>query len=177
MSANSVALILGAGPRVGASVAAKFASKGYKVAVASRSGTGSKTPEGFFSLKADFTKPDSIASLFDAVQAEFHAAPGVVVYNAAALTAPPDNNSVFSITAESVVSDLNVNTVSPYVAAQQAARGWETLSKDTKKAFIYTGNMLNVAIMPVPMLLDLGMGKSASAFWLGVADATYTGAR
>lgn len=173
MSGN-VVLILGAGPRVGASVAQKFASNGYKVAIASRSGTGSKTTEGFLSLKADFTKPDSVPALFDAVKTEFKTAPSVVVYNAAALTNPPDKDSIFSIPSESVVSDLNVNTVSPYVAAQQAVIGWATLPKEAKKTFIYTGNILNVSVVPVPLMLDLGMGKSASAFWVGVADTVYS---
>jgi len=75
MAPISVVLILGAGPRVGASVAEKFASKGYKVALASRKGTGSKTAEGFLSLKADFSKPESIPALFDAVKSEFQTAP------------------------------------------------------------------------------------------------------
>ncbi|KAI1656386.1 hypothetical protein F4813DRAFT_390755 [Daldinia decipiens] len=103
MSGN-VALVLGAGPRVGASVAQKFSSNGYKVAIASRSGTGSKTTEGFLSLRADFTKPDSVPALFDAVKNEFKKAPSVFVYNAAALTNPPDKDSIFSIPSGSVVS-------------------------------------------------------------------------
>ncbi|KAK9482887.1 hypothetical protein V1527DRAFT_521768 [Lipomyces starkeyi] len=173
MPANPVVLILGAGPRIGASVAEKFASNGYKVAVASRNGTGAKTADGFLSLQADFTKPESIPALFDAVKAEFHAAPSVVLYNVAAFTNPPNKESVLSISAESVSSDLNVNTISPYVVAQQSISGWETLPKETKKTFIYTGNILNVSILPVPLFLDLGMGKSASAFWIGLADATY----
>ncbi|KIM98594.1 hypothetical protein OIDMADRAFT_105110 [Oidiodendron maius Zn] len=175
MAASSVVLILGSGPRVGASVAKKFASNGYKVAVASRSGSGTKTAEGYLSLKADFTKPESISALFDAVKTEFKASPSVIVYNAAALTSPPDENSCFSIPAETVVLDLNVNTVSPYVAAQEAVRGWETLPKETKKTFIYTGNAMNVTLVPMPMVMDLGMGKAASAFWVGLADATYSG--
>ena len=174
MAANPVVLILGAGPRIGASVAERFANNGYKVAIASRSGSGTKTAKGFLSLKADFTNPDSIPALFDAVKTEFHTSPSVVVYNAAALTNPPDKDSIFSISTESVVLDLSVNTISPYVAAQQAVSGWETLSKETKKTFIYTGNILNVSIVPMPLMLDLGMGKSASAFWVGVADATYS---
>ncbi|KAI0138571.1 hypothetical protein F4776DRAFT_59400 [Hypoxylon sp. NC0597] len=174
MAVNRVALILGAGPRIGASVAKKFASDGYKVAVASRSGNGTKNIEGVLSLKADFSKPDSVPALFDAVKAEFHAFPNVVVYNAATLTNPPDKDSVLSVPAENVASDLNVNTVSAYVAAQQAIRGWQTLPKETKKTFIYTGNILNVSVLPVPQFLDLGMGKAASAFWIGVADASYT---
>ncbi|OTA60750.1 hypothetical protein K449DRAFT_383480 [Hypoxylon sp. EC38] len=161
-------------PRIGASVAEKFASDGYKVAVASRSGNGTKSIQGVLSLKADFAKPDSIPALFDAVKTEFKAFPNVVVYNAATLTNPPDKDSVLSIPTENVVSDLNVNTVSPYVTAQQAIRGWQTLPKETKKTFIYTGNILNVSVVPVPQFLDLGMGKAASAYWIGVADASYT---
>ena len=174
MAANPTVLILGAGPRIGASVAEKFASNGYKVAVASRSGNGTKTAKGFLSLKADFTKPDSIPSLIEPVKTEFHASPSVVVYNAAALTNPPNKDSIFSTSADSVALDLNVNTISPYVAAQHAVSGWEALPKETKKTFIYTGNITNVSIVPMPLMLDLGMGKSASAFWIGLADATYS---
>jgi len=174
MAANPVVLILGSGPRVGASVAKKFASNGYKVAIASRSGDSTKTSEGYFSLKADFTKPDTIPAVFKAVKTEFNAAPSVVVYNAAALTPPPNKDSIFSLASEIVESDLRINTISPYVAAQQAVSGWETLPKDTKKTFIYTGNILNVAVFPSPMMLTLGIGKAASAYWVGVADLLHS---
>ncbi|KAI8630252.1 NAD(P)-binding protein [Xylariaceae sp. FL1651] len=169
----SVVLILGAGPRIGASVADKFASDGYRVAVASRKGTGGKNEKGFLSLKADFNNPESIPALFDAVKAEFGTAPSVVVYNAAALTPPPNKDSVLSIAASSVASDLNVNTVSPYAAAQQALAAWETLPEGTKKTFIYTGNVLNTAVLPIPMMMNLGIGKAASAYWVGLADMMY----
>ncbi|KAI0121068.1 hypothetical protein BJ170DRAFT_600077 [Xylariales sp. AK1849] len=172
MASNPIVLILGAGPRIGASVADKFASSGYKVAVASRNGSNTKTVKGFLSLKADFTKPDSISALFDIVEAELHAPPNVVIYNAGAFTNPPDKNSVFSIPTENVASDLNVNTITPYVVAQQAVRRWETLPKDIKKTFIFTGNNMNVVVVPMPMMLGGGMGKAATAFWLGVADLT-----
>ncbi|KAI9150097.1 NAD(P)-binding protein [Paramyrothecium foliicola] len=173
MASNLVALILGAGPNVGASVASKLASNGYKIAVASRSGNGTKNADGYLTLKADFTKPESIPALFESVKKEFNAAPTVVVYNAAALYSPPVEDSVLSIPLENFVSDLSINTVSPYAAAQQAVAGWETLPKNTKKSFIYTGNALNTTILPVPLLLTLGVGKSASAHWLGLADALY----
>ncbi|KAJ6084684.1 regulator of G protein signaling domain protein [Penicillium canescens] len=129
-------------PGIGSSVAATFANKGYQVAIASRKGTGSKTSEGFLSLPADFANPDSVPALFNAVKSTFNATPSVVVYNAASLTPPPDNDSVLSIPAESVTADLNINTVSPYVAAQQAVQAWEGLPQDARKTFIYTGNML-----------------------------------
>jgi NAD(P)-dependent dehydrogenase (short-subunit alcohol dehydrogenase family) len=96
MATNPVVLILGAGPRIGASVTEKFARDGYKVAIVSRNGSGTKTAEGVLSLKADFTKPDTIPALFDAVKAEFHSFPSVVIYNAGALTSPPAKDSMFS---------------------------------------------------------------------------------
>jgi NAD(P)-dependent dehydrogenase (short-subunit alcohol dehydrogenase family) len=171
MATSPVVLVLGAGPRVGASVAEKFASNGYKVALASRKGDGSMTADGYLSLKADFTKPESIPPVFDAVKTEFSTPPSVVVYNAAAMTSP-DKESMFSIPGESMTSDLVINTVSAYIAAQQAVIGWETMPKEAKKTFIYTGNIMNVSIVPMPPMIDLGMGKAASAFWIGVADAT-----
>ena len=101
--------------------------------------------------------------MFDAVKAKFGAAPGIVIYNAAALTPPPDKDSTLSIPAPKVLSDLNVNDVSPYVAAQEAIKGWTTLPAQVKKTFIYTSNVQNEVILPVPMMLNLGAGKAASA--------------
>jgi NAD(P)-dependent dehydrogenase (short-subunit alcohol dehydrogenase family) len=170
MSSNLAVLILGAGPNLGVHIAKSFVNAGYKVAVASRSGAVSA--EGYLSLKADFTNPDSLPGLFDAVKKEYSTAPSVVVYNAAAaLTKPP--GGALSLPVDRFVADINVNTVSPYVAAQQAILGWETLPKETKKTFIYTGNILNQTVLPVPIMLTLGAGKAASAYWIGLADAAY----
>ena len=175
MAATPIVLILGSGPRVGAAVSEAFAANGYKVAVAARKGTNSKTDEGFLSIKADFTQPESVAAAFDAVKAEFGASPGIVVYNAAALTPPSDKESALSIPTAKVTSDLNVNVVSPYVAAQETIKGWETLpAQAKKKTFIYTGNIQNEAVLPVPMMLTLGVGKAASAYWVGLADGAYS---
>lgn len=175
MSTNPVALILGAGPRIGISVARKFAGQGYQVAIVSRTGSGSSVArnEGFLSLNADFTKPESIAGLFETVENEFHSPPSVVVYNAGARTVPPIENQLFSNSPEALVADFNVNVLSPYVAAQHAVRGWARLSKDVSKTFIYTGNITNTTIMPIAATVNLGMGKSASAYWIGLADVLY----
>lgn len=175
MATTPVALILGAGPRIGISVAQKFVSQGYKVAIVSRTGGGASTSpsEGFLSLKADFTKPESIAALFTAVENEFHAPPSVVVYNAAARTAPPVEDNLFSNSPENLTSDFTVNTLSAYVAAQQAVIGWEKLPKEVKKTFIYTGNIMNTTIIPIAAAVNLGIGKSASSYWIGLADTLY----
>jgi NAD(P)-dependent dehydrogenase (short-subunit alcohol dehydrogenase family) len=132
MTSQPILLILGSGPRIGHSIAAQFASNNYTIVTASRSGIGSKTAEGYLSLKADFTKPESIPGIFDAIKAEYNTAPSVVIYNAAALTPPADKESVLSVSAEKVESDLRVNVVSPYVAAMQAVAGWERLGKNFK---------------------------------------------
>lgn len=173
---SAIVLILGAGPRVGASIAERFLKQGYKVAVASRSGQGLKSTTNTepLTLKADFSDPTSIAPLFNAVKTEFGNPPNIVIYNAAALTPPPDKDAPLSLPVESVMSDLNVNTVSAYIAAQQAVNGWSTLPENVKKTFIYTGNILNVTTLPVPWTLNLGMGKAASASWIGLVDSTYS---
>lgn len=174
MSTRPIALIFGAGPRVGASVAAKFAAIGYAVALTSRSGTNAMNEHGHLHIKADLTQPFSVTLVFEAVKKEFNASPSVVVYNAARRTLPPDAESVLSVPLNEFMYDLNVNTVSPYLAAQQAIQAWDAGdAPEGKKTFIYTGNALNTLVAPNPIFLDLGVGKSGSAYWIGTAAALY----
>jgi len=172
---SPVILILGSGPRVGSAISDKFAADGYKVAIVSRKGSNSINEKGYLSLQADLanTDPSVLASVFDKVKSEFKTAPSVVVYNAASLTPPADKDSALSIPAARVTNDLNVNVVSPFIAAQEAIKNWETLSAGGKKLFIYTGNIMNVGVIPVPLMLNLGVGKAASAYWVGLADGAY----
>ena len=72
-----------------------------------------------------------------------------------------------------VTYDLNVNTISPYAAAQESVKHWKTLSSDSK-LFVYTGNVLNKMLLPVPMTMILGVGKAASSYWVGQADGPYS---
>lgn len=173
MSSKPVVLILGSGPRVGAAVAKQFANTGYHVAIASRKATGGKTAEGYLSVKADMSNPSSVPAVFDTVKAEFHSAPSIVVYNAAAFT-PPLGDDLFSIPVDSLADNLNTNTVSMYAAAQEAVKGWATLAKDAKKVFIFTGNKQNTGIGPLLLTVTLGIGKSASAYLIGTADTQYS---
>ncbi|KAL4792957.1 hypothetical protein BDV19DRAFT_367374 [Aspergillus venezuelensis] len=171
-----IALIFGAGVRIGASVSSTFAAKGFSIATVSRTGTNAKTSEGYLSLKADFADPSSVPEIFSAVKKTFGAAPSVVVYNASAMSVPPEEDSLLSVPSEKFIADLNVNTVTPYIVAQMAVREWASLSNgdgDVKSTFIYTGNILNTTVWPTPVFLDLGVGKSASAFWVGSADQNY----
>jgi NAD(P)-dependent dehydrogenase (short-subunit alcohol dehydrogenase family) len=172
MSSKPVALILGSGPRVGAAVAKQFASTGYLVAIASRKATSGKSADGYLSIQADLSDPSSVPAIFEAVKAEFQSPPNIVVYNAAALT-PPAGDDLFSIPVSSIAGDLNTNTVSVYAAAQEAVKVWQTLAADSKKVFIYTGNKANLGPLPVLLTTTLGMGKSASSYFIGAADNRY----
>ncbi|KAH6689923.1 hypothetical protein BKA61DRAFT_533224 [Leptodontidium sp. MPI-SDFR-AT-0119] len=156
--AAQVVLILGAGANVGAKTAEVFAKNGYKVALATRTITHHKDNTRDLVIQADFAEPLSIKSVFDEVKAKI-GTPNVIVYNAAAANFNPDP---FAHTVSSFAANLAVNTTSVYAAAKEAVAGFETLPSDTNKTFIFTGNFL--PFMPMPsLLLDLGVGKSATA--------------
>ncbi|CAI7606797.1 unnamed protein product [Penicillium bialowiezense] len=170
MSATSpVILILGAGPNIGINVARIFGSKGYKVALASRSLKDQDSTSDQLNIPSDFSDPNSIVDAFSKVKAVF-GIPSVVVYNAAALTRT-DGANPLSLPLSDFTRDLNVNTTSAFVAAQQATMGFAELPASSSKTFIYTGNMLNTTI--IPPLLDLGVGKSATAHIIQTAAASY----
>ena len=77
---SKILLILGAGPGIGSHVAKIFASKGYRVATASRK---QKQGEDGVDLHVvvDLAKPETVPSVFEKVRNEFGGEPGVVVYN------------------------------------------------------------------------------------------------
>lgn len=79
-STSPVILILGAGPNIGQAAARIFASKGYKVAVASRSLKEEDSTESQLHITSDFTKPDDVVQAFARVKKEL-GTPSVVVYN------------------------------------------------------------------------------------------------
>lgn len=79
--ASKVILILGAGPRVGYSVARKFKREGYNVAVASRNPDEQKAKEeGFLAVTVDLVDISSVKAAFAQVKEKL-GIPNVVVYN------------------------------------------------------------------------------------------------
>jgi hypothetical protein len=67
--------------------------------------------------------------------------------------------------------DLNINTISAFVAAQQAVLAFEQAPSSASRTFIYTGNILNTTT--IASLLDLGLGKSVTAHIIESAAAAY----
>ncbi|KAI4228369.1 MAG: hypothetical protein L6R36_001652 [Xanthoria steineri] len=169
MPPSPVVLILGAGPNIGQHVAQAFAAKGYKVALTSRSAK-KQSSEDEVNISCDLSDPKSVVNVFDKVK-ELLGLPSVVVYNAGAATSN-DPKDPFSLPYADFAMDLNINTSSVFVAAQQAVLAFKQLPDSASKTFIYTGNKLNNAITIAPML-NLGVGKSATAHMIQSAAAAY----
>jgi hypothetical protein len=91
-------------------------------------------------------------------------------FEAGAVTPNPPDNPL-SLPLADFIRDLNINTTSAFVAAQQAALAFEQLPDSASRTFIYTGNALNTTTMAP--LLDLGVGKSATAHIIQSAAAAY----
>ncbi|KAH8817260.1 hypothetical protein F5884DRAFT_722271 [Xylogone sp. PMI_703] len=168
--ASPVILILGAGPNIGQSVGKLFASKGYKVALASRSVKEADSTADQLNIPSDFSKNDDVVNAFQKVNKTFGAAPSVVVYNVSASTFTPPKEP-FALSLADLNKDININITSAFVAAQQAVSGWANLPASAAKTFIYTGNILNVEI--IPAFIDQGIGKSAGAHLIWAASAAY----
>ncbi|EPS45575.1 hypothetical protein H072_468 [Dactylellina haptotyla CBS 200.50] len=164
-----VILILGAGANIGSNVAKVFSSKGYKVALVSRTSKESENTAEQVNIQGDFSDPSSVADAFAKVKSLL-GTPSVVVYNAASLTRSQPA-APLAISVADFTRDLNINTVSPFVAAQHAAQGFEELPESASKTFIFTGNILNTAVMPA--LFDLGVGKSATSHIVQMAATAY----
>lgn len=81
MSTTSpIILILGAGPRIGTTVAKVFAAKGYKVALASRKASEANNTANEIHIPSDFADPGTVVDAFSKVEASL-GIPSVVVYN------------------------------------------------------------------------------------------------
>ncbi|KAH7240702.1 uncharacterized protein BKA55DRAFT_648769 [Fusarium redolens] len=170
MAAKSpIVLILGSGPNIGQSVARRFASEGYKVAIASRSQKEVDSTDKQLNIKTDLTKPLEVADAFSKVKTTF-GTPGVVIYNASAAAFPPADDPL-SVSYTDFSNNTAINIHSAFIAAQQAVAGFAQLPDSAARTFIYTGNILNVTILP--KFLDAGVGKSGAAHMVWAAADAY----
>ncbi|KAH7158336.1 hypothetical protein DER46DRAFT_626869 [Fusarium sp. MPI-SDFR-AT-0072] len=170
MAAKSpIVLILGSGPNIGQSVARKFASEGYKVAIASRSQKEADSTDKQLNIKTDLTKPLEVADAFSKVKTTF-GTPSIVVYNASAAAFPPADDPL-SVSYTDFSNNTAINIHSAFIAAQQAVAGFAQLPDTAARTFIYTGNILNVTVLP--KFLDAGVGKSGAAHMMWAAADAY----
>ncbi|KAJ5915137.1 hypothetical protein N7454_011249 [Penicillium verhagenii] len=164
-----IILIFGAGPNIGQSVARKFASEGYKVALAARSLKEGNSTEKQLIIPSDVSKTEDIINAFAKVK-EVFGIPSVVVYNVSAVTFTPADDP-FAITLADLSRDVTINVHSAFVAAQQAVLGFSQLPSSAARTFIYTGNFLNVGI--IPKFVSQGIGKSGAAHMIWSASDAY----
>ncbi|KAI0148419.1 hypothetical protein GGR57DRAFT_475406 [Xylariaceae sp. FL1272] len=166
---SPVALIFGAGANVGQNVGRAFAAEGYKVGLVARGLREEDSTDSQLHIRADLTQPNTIPEIFAKVKSHF-GSPHVVVYNAAAAS-PSAANDPLSVPLEDFTRNLTINTISAFAVAQQAALAFKDLPESASRTFIYTGNCCNVS--PIPAVMDLGVGKSATAHIIQCAVEGY----
>lgn len=91
------------------------------------------------------------------------------------LTRKPAERSPLTSSAEDMTKDFNVNTLSPYIAAQQAIKGFDKLPSEVYKTFLFTGNRSNTIV--IPSLLNFGMTKGATWYMIQSLVAAYKDTR
>lgn len=94
-------------------------------------------------------------------------------YLAATFTSAPKKDDPLSLPWTSLQQDLSTNTLSVLAAAHQATLLFDELPASASRTFIYTGNKLNTG--PIPPMLSLGIGKSATAHMMQFAAQAYQG--
>ncbi|KAH9216722.1 hypothetical protein DL95DRAFT_424331 [Leptodontidium sp. 2 PMI_412] len=152
MAQNTI-LILGAGPKVGRSVARKFKAEGYQVAVGSRNPDVKKaTEEDILTVTVDLTKTESVEDAFAQVKKSL-GIPNVV-----------HQPSSFNERHET-------QCVGAYAALREAVKGFKELIVGTLKSFIATGNVL--PFKPHPAGVTLGAGKATLVHLVDIAAKAY----
>lgn len=189
-TSSRVALIFGVGSNVGAGLVKAFLGAGYRVATVSRSKPSSPPSSSTLSIQADLSDTSTVPGVFSQLSAVGWPAPSVVIWNAASVTRPAasDPENPLEVSLDGFDRDLALMVRSPYVAAREAVRAWKKAKEEgereeeaaaavaagsRKGTFIMTGNLTPKKIVPVPLLVDLGVGKSAANYWVGLSDATF----
>jgi NAD(P)-dependent dehydrogenase (short-subunit alcohol dehydrogenase family) len=152
----STALIVGAGPGLGASLARTFAREGgMKVIVAARERDkleGIAQETGAAWLTCDATQPADVAALFKSATKHFGRAPEVVVYNASARV----RGRFVDVDPVAVSQALSVTAYGAFLVAQHAARG---MVETGKGAILFTG--ASAGVKGYPQSAAFAMGKFA----------------
>ncbi|MEU4512685.1 SDR family NAD(P)-dependent oxidoreductase [Nonomuraea wenchangensis] len=154
------ALIIGAGPGIGRSVARRFAAEGMRLALVSRTGR-TLDVAGARGYAADCADEDALRAALDAARADL-GVPDVVVYNAAIIR--PDTAGEATVRAH--LDAWAVNVVGALVAAAHLAPAMAGRGGGT---FIVTGGMPE----PKRQYVSLSLGKSGVRTLVALLDQEY----
>ena len=153
-SRPEIALIVGAGPGLSASLARLFSREGMRVAVAARSTAklaALSTQTGAQTFACDAVEPDQVARLFGEVEDRI-GAPDVVVYNPSGRLRGP----LIELNPAEVAGALAVSAFGGFLVAQQAVR--RMLPKGSG-AILFTG--ASASIKGYAQSAPFAMGKFA----------------
>ncbi len=149
-----LALIVGAGSGLSASLARLFARHNLQVALASRDPdklAGLCAETGAASFACEASEPEEVAGLFDAVVASL-GEPDVVVYNASARA----HGALVDLIPEEVARAIAVSAYGGFLVAQQAARG---MLPRGAGAILFTG--ASASVKGYAQSASFAMGKFA----------------
>ncbi|MEV0311800.1 SDR family NAD(P)-dependent oxidoreductase [Nonomuraea fuscirosea] len=154
------AVIIGAGPGIGRSVARRFAKEGLRVALVSRT-AGTLGLEGVLAYRADSANEDELRAALDAAAGEL-GTPDVVVYNAAIIRrdSPAEASARVQLDAWAV-NVVGALVTAAHVAPAMAERGGGT--------FIVTGGMPE----PKAGYVSLSLGKAGVRTLVALLDEEY----
>uniref|UniRef100_A0A1D1Z8K4 3-oxoacyl-[acyl-carrier-protein] reductase FabG n=1 Tax=Anthurium amnicola TaxID=1678845 RepID=A0A1D1Z8K4_9ARAE len=146
-SSKGVAAIVGVGPKLGRSVARKFAQEGYTVAILSRDleklsavaeEIAWEAKAQVFAIRIDCSESQSVREAFEGVLSLGFVE--VLVYNAGLCT-PPHPTPFMDTRVESFHESLTVSSVGSFHCAQQVIPGMVQRGKGT---IIFTGSSTSV---------------------------------
>jgi NAD(P)-dependent dehydrogenase (short-subunit alcohol dehydrogenase family) len=149
-----LALIVGAGSGLSASLARLFSRHNVQVALAARHPDKLAqlcAETGAASFACEAAEPEEVAGLFDALVASF-GEPDVVVYNASARASGP----LVSLVPADVARALAVSALGGFLVAQQAAR---LMLPKREGAILLTG--ASASVKGYPQSASFAMGKFA----------------
>jgi NAD(P)-dependent dehydrogenase (short-subunit alcohol dehydrogenase family) len=154
MQSEKVALIVGAGAGLSASLARKLGPAGFAVALAARNAgklTDLTAETGATAFACDATKADEVAHLFETVAAQM-GPPDVVLYNASGWHRGP----VAALDPAEVQRVLAVTAFGGFLVAQQAARAMEPRGSGV---ILFTG--ATASVRGSALFAPFAMGKFA----------------
>ena len=160
MAESQVAVVVGAGPGLGAALAQRFARAEMNVVMAARSVAKIETLASEFSgivdrttaLKCDATQEDDVIALFQCVDSEF-GAPALVVYNAGAFV----RKSVLDTTADEFERCWRVGCYGGFLVGREAARSMLARDAEHKGTIIFTG--ATASLRGSALFHNLAVGK------------------
>lgn len=139
-TSKPIAVVIGVGPGLGASLAKRFAAGGYSIALISRSEKSlqpvqqelEKQGHTALSVPADAGDVSSLKNAFNTIRTKFGNDPEVLLYNASGF----QYGGILDLSPETLQAALNISTIGALVASQEVL---PSMVKKGKGTILFTG--------------------------------------